>query len=80
MHEIEKIIKSLITKNSDRYDEMSVKFLKLSASCIRSPLTYTCNKYHTSGIFLNRLKFSIVKPVFKNDDRYNISNLYMFLF
>jgi hypothetical protein len=78
MHEIEKTIKSLKTKNSNGYDEMSVKILKYSTSCISS-LTYKCNKYHASGTFPNRLKFSIVKPVFKIGDRYDICNLYMFI-
>jgi len=77
---LKKIIISLKTKKSDGYDKLSVKILKQSAPCISSPLTYTCNKYYSLGIFPYRLKFSIVKPVFKNGDRYNISNLYMFLF
>ena len=80
MHEIEKIIKSLKTKKIYGHDEMSVKILKQNAPCISSPLTYTCNKYNASGIFPNRLKFSIVKPVIKNGDRYDISKLHIFLF
>lgn len=66
--EIETIIKSLRTKNSYGYDEISVKILKLSAPFINSPLAYICNKAHSSGIFPHR----VAKPVFKNDDRLSI--------
>jgi hypothetical protein len=62
--EIGKIIKSLKTKNSHGYDEISVKiFLKWSAPFIVSPLTYICNKCLEMGIFPSRLKFSIVKLI-----------------
>ena len=49
--EIEKIIKSLKTKNAHRYDEILVKILKSSAPFISSPLTYICNKSLELGIF-----------------------------
>jgi hypothetical protein len=45
----------------------------------RAPLfisswTYICNTSLSSGIFRIRLKFSIVKSVFKNGERFDISN------
>jgi hypothetical protein len=72
--EIEEIIKSLKTKHSHGYDEIPTKILKLSASFISYPLTYMCNKQLSSGMFQTRLKFSVVKPTFKNGDKFNISN------
>jgi hypothetical protein len=36
---------------------------------IISPLTHICNKSLSQGVFPNRLKFSIVKPIFKNGDK-----------
>jgi hypothetical protein len=42
-HEVEKIIKTLRTKNSYGYDEISNRIIKLSAPFILSPLTYICN-------------------------------------
>ena len=42
--EVEKIIKSLKTKNAQGYDEISVKILKWSAPFISTPLTYIYNK------------------------------------
>jgi hypothetical protein len=63
--EITSIIKSLKTKNSYGYDEISTKVLKISATYICSPLTYICNKSILSGKFPDRMKFSTVKPIYK---------------
>ena len=72
--EIISIIKSLKTKNSFGYDEISTKILKISATFISSPLTYICNKSISSGIFPERLKYSIIKPLYKKGDRTDLSN------
>lgn len=71
--EIISIIKSLKTKNSG-YDEISTKLLKISASYICSPLTYICNKSISTGIFPERLKYSIIKPLYKKGDKTDPSN------
>jgi hypothetical protein len=42
--EVEQVIKSLKTKNSCGYDEISTKILKISCPFISSPINYTCNK------------------------------------
>jgi hypothetical protein len=42
--EIENIIKSLKSKNSRGYDEISVKILKVSSPFITAPLNYICNR------------------------------------
>jgi hypothetical protein len=41
---------------------------------IISPLTYICNQSLAQGIFLDKLKFAVVKPIFKNCDKYEPSN------
>jgi hypothetical protein len=43
-YELEKTIRSLKTKNSYGYEEISNKIIKLSAPFIISPLTYICNE------------------------------------
>jgi hypothetical protein len=48
-YEIAKIIKSFKTKNTAGYDEISNRFLKLSAPFIISPLTYICNAVLCTG-------------------------------
>ena len=51
------------------------KILKVSAPFISSPLNYICKKKSIlSGIFPTRLKYSIVKPLFKKGDRNNVAN------
>jgi len=72
--DIRNIIKSLNTKNSHGYDKVSTKLLKLSSPFILSPLTHICNKSLALGIFLDRLKYSEIKPLFKKGDKLNISN------
>jgi len=70
------IIKLLKTKNSYWYDEISTKLLKIIAAYIYSPVTYirVCNKSIFSGIFPDRLKFSVIKPMHKKVDRMNPTN------
>ena len=72
--EIISIIKSLKTKNSSGYDEISTKLLKISASYIFSPLIYICNKSTSTGIFPEQLKYSIIKPLYKKGDKTDPSN------
>jgi hypothetical protein len=72
--EIENIIKALKPKNSHRYDEISTQLLKITAPFISSPLNYMCNKVITKGIFPDRLKYSIVKPLYKKGNKKVVSN------
>ncbi|PNF32061.1 hypothetical protein B7P43_G05729, partial [Cryptotermes secundus] len=72
--DVEKVIKSLKTKNSFGYDEISTKLLKISSPFISSPLTHICNKSISLGIFPDRLKYAVVKPLFKKGNKSTISN------
>ena len=72
--EIENIIKSLKPKNSSGYDGISTKLIKVFSPFISSPLAHICNKSLSSGIFPDRLKYAIVKPLFKKGDKSKISN------
>jgi len=72
--EINKTVKSLKTKNLYGYDEIPIKILKLSAPFIISPLTYNCNKSLSSGVFPERLKYAIIKPVYKKGDKLLTAN------
>jgi hypothetical protein len=72
--EIERIIKSLKTKNSYGNDEISTKILKISCPFISSPINYTRNKMLFWGVFPDRLKYAIIKPLHKNDDTCEVSN------
>jgi hypothetical protein len=71
--EIERIIKSLKTKNSYGYDQISIKILKISCPFISTPINYICNKMLFWGVFPDRLKYTIIKPLHKNENRCEIS-------
>jgi hypothetical protein len=73
-HETEKIIKSLKSKNTGGYNEISTRILKLSTPYIISLLTYICNAILNTGTFPNRLKYAIFKPIFKKGDDQDITN------
>jgi hypothetical protein len=68
-YEIRKIINSLKSKNTSGYDEISTRLLKLSTPYIVSPLTYICNTILSTGIFPDRLKYAIIKPIKKKKKR-----------
>jgi Notch-like protein len=72
--EIENIIQSLKSKNSCGYDEILVKIPKVSSPFITAPLNYICNRSILSGSFPTRLKYSVVKPLFKIGDKKDIKN------
>jgi hypothetical protein len=60
---------TLKPKNSYGYDKISTKLLKITAPFISSPLNYTCNKVITKGIFPDRLKYSVIKPLYKKGNK-----------
>ena len=68
-YEINKILKSLKTKILYGYNKIPIKILKLSAPFITSPLTYICYKSLSSGLFPERLKYAIIKLVYKKGDK-----------
>jgi len=72
--EIDKIIRSLKTKHSYGYDEIPIKILKLSALFIISPLTCICDKFHSLGVFSERLKYAVIGPVYKKGDKLLTTN------
>jgi hypothetical protein len=67
--EIEKIIHSLLWKNSCGCDEISMKILKISAPFISSPLCRIINLLLNLGVFPTRLKYSIITPLHKKGDK-----------
>jgi len=70
----DQIIKYLKTKNPYGYDETSTKILKISSPFVSSPLNYICNKIIFWGVFPYRIKYAVIKPQHKNDDRCDVSN------
>jgi hypothetical protein len=73
--EFERIIKSLKAKNSYGYDKISTKILQISGPFISIPINYMiCNEMLFWGVHPDRLKYTEIKPLHKNDGRCEMSN------
>jgi hypothetical protein len=48
--------------------------LKIRCLFISSPVNYICNKMLFWGVFPDRLKYAIIKPLHNNKDRCEVSN------
>jgi hypothetical protein len=65
---------SLKSSNSFGYDEIPTKILKSCSSYISIPLNYICNRIFTTGVFPDRLKYAIIRPIFKKGNKKDICN------
>jgi hypothetical protein len=72
--EIKSIIHSLKSKSSSSYDEITSKILKACSALISCPLTHNCNHSLYTGILLDCLKMSVVKPLYKKGGKTNMTN------
>ena len=70
--EIEGIISSLKPKNSSGYDEITSKIIKSCASFINIPLSYIYNHSLHTGIFPDRRKMAVIKPLYMKGDKFDI--------
>jgi exonuclease III len=73
-HEIVKIIKSLRNTRSVGIDNINVRTLKAIANEIAVPLAHVANLSFEQGHFPTKIKFAIIKPLFKKGIRTDISN------
>jgi hypothetical protein len=64
--EIDNIIKSLEAKVHMDMMRLLTKILKISSPFTILPLNYKCNKDLSKSIFSYRLKFSVIKSLYKN--------------
>jgi hypothetical protein len=75
MKDIEQIIQYLKMKNASEYDEISTKILKISSHFLSPPLNYICNKILVWGVFIERLKYTVIEPLHKNCERCDVLKL-----
>jgi hypothetical protein len=68
------IIGSLNNKSSSGYDGIYNKLLKLHGPFISRPLCYIINKSLSLGTYPDRLKYAVVKPLYKTGDRSRFAN------
>jgi hypothetical protein len=73
--EIISIIRSLKNNNSTGYEEVPSRILKYCASEISKPFSYICNCSLKSGIYPERLKYAMVKPIYKKGDKNSMIKL-----
>jgi hypothetical protein len=64
----------MISKNSSGYNGIINKLIKLSSQLISKPLTYIVNKSLIMGLYPERLKYAVVKPVYKKGEKAGMSN------
>lgn len=72
--EVFQVITSLNNKKSVGYDEISTHILKLSAKVVSPILCHTINLSLFEGIFPDKLKFSVVKPLHKSKSTLDKNN------
>jgi len=72
--EVREIIKSLKNKNSSGYDEISNSMLKYCVNEISKPLTYIFNLSLRTGVFPDRFKHAVVRPIHKKGDKSTMNN------
>ena len=65
MNEVEKAVKDLKGKCSSGFDNVTDSIVKKCVQFIKKPLADICNASFASGIFPDRLKIAIVKPLHK---------------
>jgi hypothetical protein len=72
--EIKSIIHSLKSRNSSGYDEITSKTVKACSALISHPLVHICNHSLYTGIFPDCLKMSVIRPLYKKDDKTSMTN------
>jgi len=72
--EVVSTIRSLKPNGASGYDGISNNILKLCAQNISSPLTYIINYTLTTGIFPERCKLAIVRPIHKKGGKNEMNN------
>jgi len=72
--EVLNIINNFKEDVASGFDKISVKLLKNIAPFILNPLTHIFNLSIQQGIFPDKLKLAIIKPIHKGDDKENPNN------
>ena len=62
--EVKSIYKVIQTKNSAGFKWVSCRILKHCAHIVSKPISHICNASLRSGIYPDRLKFEVVKPIY----------------
>lgn len=72
--EIEDIIGNLKSNTSPGFDNIRTETLKEIKSYIKKPIAYIVNKIIGEGKWPDSFKRGIIKPIYKNGDKYEVKN------
>ena len=72
-------LQNLKVNKATGIDDISAKYLKLSASVISQPLATILNVSIANGIYPDDLKKAKVTPIFKKGDKHDINNYRLLL-
>ena len=72
--EIYNIVMRFGNNKAPGLDECSPKIVKIVIESISEPLCHICNLSLTTGIFPEKMKIARISPIFKNDDKEQVSN------
>lgn len=65
----DKIVSFIKNKKSAATDDIPISILKSCAYHIAEPLRYIIQLFYDGGIYRNKLKLGVVKPIFKKEMR-----------
>lgn len=74
VNEVWQLIMSLTNKNSSGWDEIPSKTIKAVVDLIAIPLTHAINISVETGTFPEKLKCAVIKPIYKNGNKNEITN------
>jgi hypothetical protein len=72
--EIKSIIKLLRSKTFTGYNGSSSRIIKHCMNVVSRQINHICNASLNEGVFPDRLKYAIVKPIHKKGDKTDVSN------
>ena len=72
--QVQKVISKLSSKKASGYDEIPVKFIKMTSRSLIKPLTILANKCIQQSIFPDRMKMANITPLYKKKDKLNKDN------
>jgi hypothetical protein len=75
VEEVKKTIGSLKNKKSTGFDNFTVEIIKYVADEISPVLAHIINLSYVKGVFPNKLKQSVVVPIWKKNNSINLDNL-----
>ena len=75
-HEVEKELSKIDLTKSTGINDLNLRVICQIAPLIKQPLTSIFNKLFPTGKFPDKLKISLITPIFKNDNNQLFSNCY----